>query len=60
MFSLISTRAAVKETSMTRLNEDGRIGAIKAHRDLITPLLTDLNPDALLVLSVVRISGADV
>jgi hypothetical protein len=50
---------AVKETSMTRLNEDRRIGAIKAHRDLITPLLTDPNPDALLAPSFVRISGAD-
>ncbi len=44
---------------MTRLNEGRRIGAIKAHRDLITPLLTDPNPDALLAPSVVRTSGAD-
>jgi hypothetical protein len=50
---------AVKETSMTRLNEDRRISAIKAHRDPITPLLTDPNPDALLAPSVVRTSGAD-
>jgi hypothetical protein len=44
---------------MTRLNEDRRIGAIKAYRDLITPLLIDPNPDALLALSITRISKAD-
>ncbi len=44
---------------MTRLNENRRINAIKAHRDLITPLLIDPNPDTLLAPSVVRISGAD-
>ena len=47
----------VKEISITRLNEDYRINAIKAYQDLITPLLTDLNPDTP---NIIRISGADV
>jgi len=50
---------AVKETSITQLNENRRISAIKAYKDLITPLLTDPNPDALLDPNIVRISGAD-